>query len=107
MRYLFFISKPYGYAIVRPLQEAIRKRGDDVAWFTYGMPDHYLQSDEKQLKTVNEVKRYQPDAVFVCGNWVPDFFPVLKYKSFTALVSIKKVIFAFAVSLTSTARTAH
>ena len=55
MRYLFFISKLYGYSIVRPLQEAIRARGDEVAWFVHGVSDTYLHDDERQFKTTAEV----------------------------------------------------
>jgi len=82
MRYLFFISKLYGYSIARPVQEAIRRRGDEVAWFMYGVTDEHLRNDEKQLKTAQEVMDYRPDAVFVASNWVPYFFPGAKVQLF-------------------------
>lgn len=82
MRYLFFISKLYGYSIVRPVQAAIRARGDEVAWFVHGVSDEHLRDDERQLKTVDEVMQYKPDAVFVASNWVPYFFPGAKVQLF-------------------------
>jgi len=82
MRYLFFISKLYGYSIVRPLQEAIRARGDEVAWFVHGVSDTYLHDDERQFKTTAEVMDYQPNAVFAASNWVPSFFPGAKIQLF-------------------------
>jgi len=82
MRYLVFVSKLYGYSIVRPVQAAIRARGDEVAWFVHGVSDEYLHNDEQQLKTAEDVMNYQPDAVFVASNWVPYFFPGAKVQLF-------------------------
>jgi len=82
MRYLIFISKLYGYSIARPVQAAIRARGDEVAWFVHGVSDTHLRDDEQQLKTAEAVMNYKPDAVFVASNWVPYFFPGAKVQLF-------------------------
>jgi hypothetical protein len=82
-RYLFFVSELYAFAILRPLQRAIRARGEEAAWFLE-RPElaRFLRDDEVNLTTVGDVKRWQPSAVFVPGNWVPDFFPGLKVEVF-------------------------
>ncbi len=83
-RYLFYISQLYSFSILRPLQKMIISRGDDAAWFLV-KPDKlspYLRSNEKWLKTVNEVKMYDPSAVFAPGNVLPDFFPGVKVQIF-------------------------
>ncbi len=83
-RYLFYISQLYGFAIVRPLQDVIVSRGDEVAWFFDNprkmMP--YLRPNENILHSVAEVRNYNPCAVFVPGNVVPDFFPGIKVELF-------------------------
>lgn len=88
--YLFFLNVAYSFTILRPLQEAIRKRGGRVAWFLHGLAPTMLKSDEHLLHSVDEVKRFNPKAVFVPGNWVPDFFPGVKVQIFHGLGIWKK-----------------
>ena len=81
-KYLLFVSLPYAYSILRPLQQEIRKRGDVVVWFVEtGCPDALLP-DEKRLKTVQEVLDFAPLAVFSPSNYIPDFFPGIKVQLF-------------------------
>ena len=79
-RYLLYIAQNYSYAILRPLQSAIKARGDEVCWFFEGreVSPSFLQADEKRLLTVAEVQAWQPDAVLVPGNVVPNFIPGVK-----------------------------
>lgn len=81
-RYLFLASLTYAYPILRPLQKAIRARGDEAAWFIDGPCEQYLRPDEKRLYTVREVLDYDPAAVFTPGNSVYDFFPGVKVQLF-------------------------
>ncbi len=90
-RYLFFISQDYSFAVLRPLQEAIEKRGDAVKWFLYGDEITYekLEHDEVRLFSVDEMIAYNPHAVFVPGNVVPSFIPGIKVEVFHGLPSTK------------------
>lgn len=82
-RYLFFVSEVYALAILRPLQDAIRARDAEAAWFCEreALASH-LRADESRLTSVPAVIEWRPDAVFVPGNWVPQFFPGLKVEVF-------------------------
>ncbi len=81
-RYLLFVSKAYSFSILRPLQAAIRRRKDHAAWFLHALDPSHLKENEKCLFTVDEVRQFHPRAVFVPGNWVPDFFPGVKVEIF-------------------------
>lgn len=80
--YLFFISQPYSFGILRPLQHVIRQRGGEAAWFFDGPGEKFLHPDEIKLGSFAEVKKYNPRAVFVPGNRVFDFFPGVKVQIF-------------------------
>lgn len=83
-KYLFFISQNYSFAILRPLQQAINARGDEVRWFLYGseINHSFLKPQEIKVTSISAVKKYNPVAVFVPGNTVPSFIPGLKVAVF-------------------------
>lgn len=91
-RYLFFVEQPYCYSILRPLQQEIIAQGGDVAWYLAGkaVSASQLLPNEKELTHVDEVKAFNPLAVFVPGNLVPDFFPGIKVQIFHGLEWKKK-----------------
>ena len=66
--YLFFVSVAYSYPILRPLQDEIRRRGDEVAWFVEPDCTVLLDQDERWLQSVQEVMDYQPIAVFMISS---------------------------------------
>ncbi|MBQ0056313.1 MAG: CDP-glycerol glycerophosphotransferase family protein [Bacteroidales bacterium] len=82
-RYLLFISHSYSYTMLRPIEDEVRRRGDDCAWFIEEetCPD-LLRPDEKRLLTVEQVIDYNPIACIAPGNWVYDFFPGVKVHTF-------------------------
>jgi CDP-glycerol glycerophosphotransferase (TagB/SpsB family) len=79
--YLLYGSERYALAILRPLQEAIRARGDEAAWFFDGPGAEDLVEDERLL-SVQEVRAWKPIAVLTPGNHLPHFFPGVKVEVF-------------------------
>lgn len=79
-RILLYAAQPYAVEIMRPLQHAARERGCEAYWFfeTSDSGAHLLRNDELQLSSVSAVKTFDPEAIFVPGNTVPDFFPGIK-----------------------------
>jgi CDP-glycerol glycerophosphotransferase (TagB/SpsB family) len=80
--YLLYGSERYALAIMRPLQEAIRARGDQAAWFFDGPGGEELQPDETTLRSTTDVRDFEPIAVLTSSNAVPHFFPGAKVEVF-------------------------
>jgi len=91
-KYLLYISENYSFKILRPLQEEMLKRGDKVRWFVEGnnINLNYFKNNEKQLKNIDEIINYNPDAVFLPGNFVPSFIPGLKVEVFHGFIGGKR-----------------
>src|SRR5690606_29655896 len=80
--YLFYGSERYTQAIMRPIDAAIKARGEEVAWFFGGPGAEDLEPDDKLLTNVDAVKAWNPIAVITPNNLVPHFFPGVKVQTF-------------------------
>ncbi|MGY0557728.1 MULTISPECIES: CDP-glycerol glycerophosphotransferase family protein [unclassified Lysobacter] len=83
-RYLLYGSVRYALAILRPLQDAIRARGGEAAWFfdSDGTGADELVEGERLLSSVAEVRDWNPIAIFTSSNALPHFFPGVKVQTF-------------------------
>jgi CDP-glycerol glycerophosphotransferase (TagB/SpsB family) len=79
--YLLYGSERYALAILRPVQQAIRARGAEAAWFFDGPGAEDLVVGERLL-TVAEVRAWNPIAVITSSNHLPHFFPGVKVETF-------------------------
>lgn len=89
MKFLFFITKPYSIAVLNPLQKACDKANIKIAWFKASSATS-TQLNGTVFNTSSEVIDYNPDAILVPGNVVPDFWPGLKVQIFHGLGEEKK-----------------
>lgn len=89
--FLFFVSLPYSYSILRPLQEEIWKQGDTVAWYIEDSCENLLTENEILLPEIKDVMDYTPVAVFAPGNHIYDFFPGVKVQLFHGYAMKKRV----------------
>lgn len=80
--YLFYGSERYTQAIMRPIDAAIKARGDKVAWFFGGPGAEDLAEHDLLLNSVEDVKKWNPIAVITPNNLVPHFFPGVKVQTF-------------------------
>ncbi|MEJ8569568.1 UDP-N-acetylglucosamine 2-epimerase [Elongatibacter sediminis] len=101
-RYLFYVEQNYCYGILRPIQNVLRSRGDEVAWLPVG--DAFdrggFEAGERVFDHVREAIAWSPCAVMVPGNFVPGFIPGIKVMVTHGLISEKRrkkdgVIYSF------------
>ncbi|MFT6029757.1 MAG: hypothetical protein ACI8O8_001497 [Oleiphilaceae bacterium] len=82
--YLMYVEQNYSFAILRPLQEAILKRGENIAWFIAGKEANksLLKNNERSLTSIDEIMTFNPDAIFYPANMAPTFLPGLNVAIF-------------------------
>jgi hypothetical protein len=70
--------------MLRPIQKILLARGDQVCWFFErdNVTLSYLKEEELLLNSVQDIFKYQPDAVLAPGNSIPSFLPGLKVAVF-------------------------
>jgi CDP-glycerol glycerophosphotransferase (TagB/SpsB family) len=82
LRYLFFVTKPYSFSILEPIDKYINNSNNgETAWFTASTALDIIPNG-KLLKTTEEVMAFNPDAVLVPGNIVPSYWPGIKVQIF-------------------------
>ncbi|QIR15958.1 CDP-glycerol glycerophosphotransferase family protein [Shewanella aestuarii] len=92
MRYLFFVTLSYSFSVLRPIEQAIKRRGGTVAWFipNGSEAESYILPTDTRLDDIAQVMQFSADATLVPGNFVPDFFPGVKVQVFHGFDSGKK-----------------
>jgi len=81
-RYLLYGSVRYALGMLRPLQAAIRARGDEAAWFFDGDGAEELEPGEPLLRSVPEVMAWNACAILTPSIRLPHFFPGVKVQVF-------------------------
>jgi len=90
-RYLLFASHSYAFAILRPIEKEIWRRGDEAAWWIEYSCLDLRKENEQRLYNLQEVKRFAPLAVIAPGNWVYPFFPGIKVEVFHGYPMRKRI----------------
>ncbi|TQV76499.1 CDP-glycerol--glycerophosphate glycerophosphotransferase [Aliikangiella marina] len=86
-KYLFYISQNTAVEILRPLQNAIYKRGDDCCWFVTNktIDTNLFGPDESYVTDIYSAIQFKPDVVFATQNNLPSFIPGFKVQIFNGL----------------------
>ncbi|MBF7073363.1 CDP-glycerol glycerophosphotransferase family protein [Glaciecola sp. MH2013] len=83
-RFVLLVQQNYTFEILRPMQKIMRERGDEILWLALGkaVNTSLFHEDENMTTSIADAVKFNPHAVFVTGNVVPDFIPGLKVQLF-------------------------
>ena len=89
MKLLFFVTKSYSLSILKPIDSYCKTLNDlETAWFIVGKIKNNIKGTV--IRESKQVFDFNPDAIIVPGNVVPDFWPGLKVQIFHGLCEEKK-----------------
>ncbi len=89
--FLLYVTLPYAYSILRPLEREIQRRNENVAWYIEDGCTIELEKDEIRLETLRKAVEYNPIASFAPGNYIPDFIPGIKVALFHGYAIQKRI----------------
>ncbi len=91
MKFILFCNLPYAFAILKPLEEEIIRRGFDSLWYVpEAIKDAFPYKQSNFTSSIKDLKSYQSDVIFVPGNDVPHFLRGIKTQIFHGLAGEKK-----------------
>ena len=91
MNSILFCKNKYAFGILEPIQKELKNLNYDFIWFV----DKEILSDfpyksDPYTTSIKELKNYNSDAIFVCGNAVPHYLKGVKTQVFHGFAGEKK-----------------
>ena len=92
MKIVLFCYHPYAFGILKPLADAAQARNYHVKWFVReAIAAKFAWKDAVEWSSsITEICSFNPDAIFVPGNEVPDYIQGVKIQVFHGLAGEKK-----------------
>ena len=91
MNSILFCKNKYSFGILDPIRSELKNKGYDFLWYI----DQKILNDfpyklEPHCTSIKELKNYESDAIFVCGNAVPHYLKGVKAQVFHGFAGEKK-----------------
>lgn len=92
MRVVLFCENRYAVDILYPLYEEAERRGYETLWYIHApkIADFPYSDSVRWTNSIQEVKDFSADAIFVPGNIVPYYLPGVKIQVFHGYAAEKK-----------------
>jgi hypothetical protein len=91
MNSILFCKNKYAFGILEPIQKELKNLNYDFIWFIDKeiLSDFPYKSDQ-YTTSIKELKDYNSEAIFVCGNAVPHYLKGVKTQVFHGFAGEKK-----------------
>lgn len=91
MKFVLFCQNPYSFGILEPIMEVLREKNYDYLWFlTENLRNTFPYKNEPYTFDLEELVKYESDAIFCPGNEVPHYVRGVKTQIFHGLAGEKK-----------------
>jgi CDP-ribitol ribitolphosphotransferase len=88
---ILFCENHYAFGILAPIKTELKNKGYDVLWYISEKLKHKFPfEEENHTSSIDELKDYKSDVIFVPGNEVPHFLRGIKVQVFHGLAGEKK-----------------
>ncbi len=90
MKVILFCQHSYAYGILEPLLAILKAKSHTYIWFTTKeLTDRFPYKNEPHTDSIEEIIKFQSDAIFVPGNYVPHYLRGVKVQVFHGLAGEK------------------
>ena len=91
MKFILFCNLPYSFSILRPLEEEIKSRNYSYIWYIpKNLEGKFPYKSSNYTTSIDDLKKFNSDAIFVPGNEVPHYIKGIKTQIFHGLAGEKK-----------------
>ena len=91
MKFILFCNLPYSFSILKPLELEIIHRGFSYIWYIpKDIEEKFPYKSSNYTTNIDDLKKYESDAIFVPGNDVPYYLRGIKTQIFHGLAGEKK-----------------
>jgi len=91
MKTILFCMNPYSFGILEPVMQVLKEKNHEFIWFIRPeILDKFPYQDQSYTTKIEDLVRFNSDAIFVPGNEVPHYLRGVKTQVFHGLAGEKK-----------------
>ena len=91
MNSILFCKNKYAFGILEPIRSELKNKGYEILWYVdQTILNDFPYKSDPHYTSIKELKSFDSDAVFVCGNAVPHYLRGVKAQIFHGFAGEKK-----------------
>jgi hypothetical protein len=91
MNSILFCKNKYAFGILEPIRSELKNKGYEILWYVdQTILNDFPYKSDPHCTSIKELKSFDSDAIFVCGNAVPHYLKGVKAQIFHGFAGEKK-----------------